>query len=147
MIRPLARAAVLAGLAAMLASAGARADCRGLQVAEPWIRSAPPGAMALAAYAELRNTGPAPLTISGLAAADFERAELHRNLIDNGVARMRAVPRLTLAPGEALTLAPGGYHLMLLRPRRALAAGAASRIEFLCDDDRSAVTFVLRSPD
>ena len=36
---------------------------------------------------------------------------------------MRAVPELPVAPGEPVTLAPGGYHIMLVGLKQALKEG------------------------
>ena len=45
--------------------------------------------------------------------------------MDNQIMRMRALPDgLALPAGQAVPLAPGGHHLMLMRPRQALPAGS-----------------------
>lgn len=52
-----------------------------------------------------------------------ERLELHSMAMDDGVMRMREVPAIDLPAGEAVKLAPGGLHLMLINPRQAVNAG------------------------
>jgi copper(I)-binding protein len=42
---------------------------------------------------------------------------------DNGVMRMRRLPRLELPAGETVRLAPGGDHIMLLDIKRPLRVG------------------------
>jgi copper(I)-binding protein len=46
------------------------------------------------------------------------KEELHVTRNKNGVVQMRALPALPREPGETLTLAPGGYHVMLLDLKR-----------------------------
>ena len=106
--------------------------CPGLEVKDAWIREAPPGAMMLAAYARLRNTGRQPLSIDGAGSKAFGEVSLHRTTVENGVDHMTPVPTLTLDPGSTQALAPGGYHLMLMQPARTLATGDKVRIRLSC---------------
>jgi hypothetical protein len=99
-----------------------------LEIAHAWIRTAPPGAMMQAGYAILRNSGDAPLVISGAHSEDFGDVSLHQTLEENGVERMRALGEVTLAPGARLVFAPGGRHLMLMQPRRELKSGDRVKI-------------------
>lgn len=66
--------------------------------------------------------------------ADFERVEIHEMKLDQGVMRMRKLPGLTVPAGGQMSLLPGGNHLMLFGPRRALAAGDKVSIEFVLSD-------------
>jgi copper(I)-binding protein len=109
-------------LLALLHSLIAAADS-GLVVTEPWIREAPPGAGVLAAYMVISNQGADTATISAIDSPDFERIEVHRTLVENGVARMVAVESLQIAAAERLALEPGGIHLMLYHPKRPLREG------------------------
>lgn len=94
-----------------------------LQVEKAWIRTPPPGVPALAGYAEFVNTGSRPLVVGTLASASFAAVELHETVEVNGMSRMRAVPKLTLAPGERVALTPGGKHLMLMHPKGVVKRG------------------------
>jgi copper(I)-binding protein len=112
-------------LPALSAHAGAQ-----LRVEQAWIRTAPPGAMAMAGYAVLRNVGDAPAVVKGASSDAFASASLHETVESDGVARMRAVDALTVTPGASVALAPGGKHLMLMHPGHALVAGAKVTIRF-----------------
>jgi copper(I)-binding protein len=103
-------------------AAPAQAD-DGLQVTGPWIREAPPGASVLAGYLTLSNTTDTALVIESISSPAFEAVEIHRSWVEDGIARMQAVPGLTIPAAGSFSLAPGGYHLMLLRPVRSLTAG------------------------
>jgi len=49
--------------------------------------------------------------------------ELHTMKMEEGVMKMRAVPRIELPAGQAVKLAPGGYHVMLLDLKQQLKPG------------------------
>jgi periplasmic copper chaperone A len=133
-------AAVLAlGLSA---PAGA---CPGLEVEEPWIREAPPGAMMTAAYARLRNAGDRLLRIDGGFAANFASAELHRSIVENGISRMVHGEPLELLPGATGALAPGSWHLMLLRPSRPLKAGEQVAVALKCGRQAKEFVFTVKA--
>ena len=133
-------------IALLMLAGSAIAQAAGrLEVTGGWIRTPPPNAMMLAAYGTLRNAGDVPLIFSGADSADFADVSLHETIEQNGIERMRALGRIVLAPGETLTLAPGGRHLMLMQPRRALHAGDAVEIRFITETSGSVVAkFVVR---
>ncbi len=91
-----------------------------LAVAEAWIREAPPGSTVLAGYLRLDNPGDEALVVDTFRSQDFERIELHRTVVEGGVARMLPVERLEIPPGGSVSLEPGGMHLMLFNPARPL---------------------------
>ena len=95
----------------------------GLQVSEPWVREAPPTSRVLAGYLTLVNTGDNTVTVTAISSPDFKNAEIHRTVIEAGVARMLPVKQLEVPAGGQLMLEPGGHHLMLFDPLRTLTAG------------------------
>ncbi len=103
-------------------------------VSDAWLREAPPGAPALAGYLALHNGGSRPRTLVAVESVDFGQAMLHRSVMAGGVARMEHLPRLTLAPGETVRMAPGGLHLMLMHPRRPLHRGDCIRLTLHFED-------------
>jgi hypothetical protein len=92
-------------------------------VADAWIREAPPSAKVLAAYMVITNTGKVPVQLSGVDSRDFASVEVHQSIMHNGKMRMMALESLAIAPGKSVVLEPGGYHLMLIGPRKKLQAG------------------------
>ncbi len=94
-----------------------------LQVTDPWIREAPPGATVLAGYLTLSNTTDSPLVIETVSSPDFQAVEIHRSWVEGGIARMQPVSELTIPAAGSIELAPGSYHLMLFRPVQPLTAG------------------------
>ena len=94
-----------------------------LEVREAWIREAPPAASVLAAYMAIRNTGKADAVITAVASPDFDHTELHRSVVESGIARMVRINELEIAAGETISLDPGGIHMMLIGPLRPLHDG------------------------
>ena len=98
-------------------------------VRDAWVREAPPGAAVLAAYLTLENTGTKQDKLVAVRCPDFDKIEIHATEIRSGVAHMIALDALPIPPQAVVKLAPGGYHLMLHHPRRALAAGMSIKLE------------------
>ena len=57
------------------------------------------------------------------ASPEAARAELHTSTMDGGVAKMRPLAAIEVAPGEPTVLEPGGPHVMLVGLGKKLAAG------------------------
>jgi copper(I)-binding protein len=94
-----------------------------VHVEAPWIREAPPTSTVLAAYMVLKNEGEAPLTITRIDSPDFRNSQIHRTVVEDGIAKMLPVEKLQLPVHGSVTLEPGGLHLMLLDPQRRLLEG------------------------
>lgn len=110
-----------------------------LTVGAPRLLLPPPGADNAAAYMELRNQGADALTLERYASPHYERVELHDMVHgDDGMMRMRRIESLRIEPGESVSLAPHGRHLMLMAPRERPQAGesVALRITYLIGEER-----------
>lgn len=118
-------------LFAVLLATATGAQAAGLAIDDPWIRAAPPGADVLAGYATLRNGADADITITGARSADFARVELHEMTMDGGMMRMRPLSGIAIPARRSVALAPGGTHLMLVEPKRALKLGDVVDLELL----------------
>lgn len=119
-----------------LCASGAAAAAGTLAVEQAWIRAAPPGVPMLAGYADLRNTGDAPLRISAVESAAFGSVSLHETTVVDGVSRMRELPGLAIDAGASVRLEPGGKHLMLMEPRQPVDARAPISLRFVLEDGR-----------
>lgn len=86
-----------------------------------WVRAMPPGSMMTAGFGRMVNNGDVPIQISAISSPQFGDVSLHRTVLEEGVSRMKEVHDLGIAPGSELELAPGGYHLMLMKPTGDLA--------------------------
>lgn len=69
-----------------------------------------------AGYLSLSNNTNAPLTITRVSSPEFGSVEMHESTVEDGVARMRAMPALHIPAHGTVTLERGGKHLMLMNP-------------------------------
>jgi len=106
-----------------LVSAAALADPVGIRVEHVWSRAMPAGATGVV-YLTVTNHG-APDTLTGVATPVAASAGLHETTDKDGVMKMRPVASLVVTPGKPVTLAPGGYHIMLVGLKQALVAGTS----------------------
>lgn len=102
-------------------------------VVAPWVRAAPPTATVMAGYLRL-EAGARAVTVAAAECAGFDRTELHETRVVDGVATMRQLDGLDLAPGASRVLEPGGMHLMLMGPERIPPAGESVRCALLLAD-------------
>ncbi|WP_095590212.1 copper chaperone PCu(A)C [Actibacterium ureilyticum] len=109
--------------AALLAVCPGLAWAGDLTVSDPVVPLAPPGLMAHSAYMTLTNAGDVPRTLVGVAADGYAMAHIHRSDDSGGVATMSAVDAIAIAPGQSVTFAPGGLHVMLMHPAAPQAEG------------------------
>jgi copper(I)-binding protein len=136
----LAAAAAVLVLSASAQAAAYRAG--GLEITQPWSRPAAAGTNG-AGFMTVTNTGKTADTLKAVETPAARRAEIHQTSMAGGVMSMKRLDAgLPLGPGESVTFAPGGYHLMLVGLTKAsktgdkipatlvFASGARIRIEF-----------------
>lgn len=95
----------------------------GVSVRDAWVRETPPGMTMMAGYMELRNDTSQPQVLVAASSSGFETVMIHRTIVKDGMAGMVHASQIELRPDTSLTFAPGGYHLMLMNPKRTLHAG------------------------
>ena len=123
------RPLLLAALALALPAASAfaqHAETRAgdLVITQPWSRAAGQGGQG-AGFLTIANRGTAPDRLVSASSPAAGRLELHTHVRDGDVMRMRAVPAIDIAPGQVVTLQPGGMHLMLIGLTQPLRQGEA----------------------
>ncbi len=94
-----------------------------LRVGHPWTRATPPGAKVAAGYLSVRNSGKLPERILGASSPAAERVELHIQVREGDVLKMREVQSVEVPPGQSRMLRPGSLHLMLVNLRKPLVRG------------------------
>jgi len=99
----------------------------------------------LAGFAELVNSGPAPVIIDRADSPNFKHVMLHESRLENGLARMVPHATLVVPAGGRLSLAPGGLHLMLHEPQQAPAAGQKLPVILHCGGSEVSAEFEIRS--
>lgn len=110
-------------IAAMLLTAVNLASAQSISVEDAQIRQPMPGRTVTAGYLTLQNNTASEQQLIGASSASFARAELHQHSHRDGMMRMEQVDKITLPANGAVTLAPGGLHLMLFDPVSPLQAG------------------------
>jgi copper(I)-binding protein len=95
----------------------------GVFVRDAWIRETPPGMIMMAGYMALRNNTSRSQVLVAASSPGFATVMMHRTIVKDGMARMVHASQIELAPNASLIFAPGGYHLMLMNPKRTLRAG------------------------
>jgi copper(I)-binding protein len=121
-------------LALLLMLAGCSKPTQPPFVENPWVREPPAGVTMLAGYLVLHNPGSADLTVTGATSPDFSAVEFHNSLLQDGMTRMRQEDSLVIPAGGSVEFEPGARHLMLMSPRRDLAAGDQVLIELQFSD-------------
>jgi periplasmic copper chaperone A len=95
-----------------------------IEIANPWTRATPKGASVAGAYLTITNKGSAPDRLVGGSTAVAGRFEVHRMVMDQGVAKMRPIEGgLEIKPGETVELKPGSFHVMLNGLKQPLTKG------------------------
>jgi copper(I)-binding protein len=106
---------------ALLALSASAANAADLDVKTPWVRGTVAGQKATGAFMELSS--PAGATIVGASSPVAGVTEIHEMKMDGGTMKMRAIPRLDVPAGKPVSLAPGGYHVMLMDLKQQLKKG------------------------
>lgn len=90
-------------------------------VKEAWVRGTTPAQKATGAFLELSSSDEAVLVSVSSPLAGV--VEIHTTKMENGVMKMRSVPRLDLPAGQVVKLQPGGNHVMLMGLRQQMKKG------------------------
>ena len=103
--------------------------CSAASAAEPvmvhdaWVRSAPPNAKALGAFMSIVNVTDKPVALIAASSRLFGKVELHKSEMHGDMMKMVRQKRIVVPAGGSLTLKPGSYHVMLMKPKRVPEAG------------------------
>lgn len=114
-MRSLPRLAVLVALALASVPAAAHDYSAGdLKIDHPWARATPGAITTGAVYLSVTATGSAPDRLVAAATPRAAKAELHTQMMDGDVMKMRALSAIEINPGEPAVLKPGSLHIMLV---------------------------------
>ncbi|QZA82395.1 copper chaperone PCu(A)C [Deefgea piscis] len=93
-----------------------------MSVDQVWTRATPPQAANAGVFMTI-NSKAADQLLS--ASSDLaSKTEIHEMKMSDGVMKMRQMTAgLPIASNQTLTLAPGGYHIMLIGLKKGLVAG------------------------
>jgi copper(I)-binding protein len=95
-----------------------------LEIGHPWSRATPSTAPTGAGYLSVKNTGATPDRLVSVSSPAAGAVQVHDMKMDGSVMRMRELESpLEIKPGETVTLAPGGMHLMMMGLKEPLKQG------------------------
>lgn len=133
-------------LAAALFALAAGSAFAQTTVKDAWVRGTVPQQQASGLFAEITSAkGGRLVAVSSPVAAVVE---IHEMAMEGNVMKMRALPDgLPLPAGKTVTLAPGGYHVMLMGLKQQLKAGDKVPFTLTVEDaDKTRETIKIEAP-
>jgi copper(I)-binding protein len=128
------------------ASAGAL-WAQAIEVREAIVRMVPPGQSVSAAFMTLHNHDSRDRVLVSARSEVADSVELHNHVMQDGLMKMRRVDAVTLPAGGAVSLKPGGLHIMLIGLRRTLQLGQMVQIDlYFADGERLTLTASVQMP-
>jgi len=120
------------------AASGSVSDC--------WVRLLP-GNLPSGAYFDVTNPGNTPLELKGVKSDAFGMAMLHRTENNGSTSTMHMVASATVPANGTLKFAPGGYHVMLEKPKQPLKVGSTIDLTFTFGDgEKTTAQCAVKSP-
>lgn len=111
-----------------------------VKISNHWVRASHPGQSVGAAYMTFESRKEVKLT--HVTASMTKAVEVHEMKMVNDIMKMRQLESLTLHKGEAVTLKPGGLHLMLFDLTKPLEAGEKISFELCFEDKAGDITII-----
>ncbi len=117
-------------------------------VKNAWIREAPPVAKVMAGFMSISNPADKAAVLLGAESPLFEKVELHRSTMENGVAGMEQQEKMEIPARGEVDFSPGGFHLMLINPKQLLKVGDTVAVTMKFAGGKSVpVVFTIRPMD
>jgi periplasmic copper chaperone A len=80
-------------------------------------------AKSAAGYVTISNEGETPEELVGVRSPFAASTTLHTTIFEDGIAKMRPVIGVPIAPGDVINLEPGGMHVMFMGLTSTVAEG------------------------
>lgn len=94
-----------------------------LDIDDAWVAEAPPVAPVMGGYMKIENETDKLISITSASCPDFEKVEIHEMSMSGGMMKMRQIEKLDVPANGKVELQPGGYHLMLIKPKQPFKKG------------------------
>jgi len=95
-----------------------------ISIEKPFSRATPAGSKVGAGYMEITNKGAVADRLVSVSSPAAGKVEIHEMSMQGTVMKMRELAGgLPIAAGKTVSLAPGGYHLMLMDLKASLKQG------------------------
>lgn len=92
-------------------------------VKEAWIRGVPPSAKSTAAFMTIQNTGSVEMIINSADSEVAEIVQIHTMEQVGEVMKMKELSELRVPANGQISLAPKGYHIMLIGLLKPISEG------------------------
>lgn len=92
-----------------------------VKVDNPWVRATAPGQKVAGGFMTL--TADADMVLVGGTSPASKHIELHFMRMENGVMEMRELKEIPLPKGKAVSLEPGGLHVMFIGLKNPIREG------------------------
>ncbi|MBU0918022.1 MAG: copper chaperone PCu(A)C [Gammaproteobacteria bacterium] len=109
-------------------------------VSDAWVRATVPGQQATGMFANL--TAKQDSKLVGGSSPVAGTVEVHEMKMEGDVMKMRAVASLPLPAGQAVSLKPGSYHIMLMGLKKPLPDGSTVPIKLVVEDAQKKQTTI-----
>lgn len=116
---------------------GMQHDMETISIHNPWVRSAPPNAPALGAFMEISNHSDNDIKLLSANAHDYKRLELHKTVFQGGMMKMMKQDFMPIPAHGKLTLKPGSWHIMMIKPKEVPKEGDSVTIKLVFDNGLS----------
>jgi periplasmic copper chaperone A len=108
-----------------------------VQISDAWMRALPAPSPS-GGYFTLKNTGTAPIVLTGASSSACGMLMMHQSMNMDGMSKMEDVANVPVAVGGTVKFAPGGYHLMCMDPTPAMKPGGTVTITLQFSDKTTA---------
>jgi copper(I)-binding protein len=127
-------------------SAALAAGANAITVKDAWVRWLPNNLPA-AGYVTLVNASDKPVDLVDISSNDYGDAMLHQTVSNGSTQKMVMVDKLTVPAHGQVTIAPGGYHVMLEDAKHKVAPGDTVHLTLKFSDGETLDTpFAVKSP-
>lgn len=122
----------------------APASAQTFNITDAWFRALP-GKLPAGGYFNVHNATRGDLAILGAQSEGCSTVMVHRSSNAGGMSRMEMVDKVDVRAGDKVSFAPGGLHLMCMRPTALMKIGGKVPVVLhLSDGTRVAATFAVR---
>jgi periplasmic copper chaperone A len=121
--------AAACGFSSTTSAAPPRYQLGALIIGHPWSRPTAAGMPMGVAYLSITNNGKDPDVLLAASTPAAAQVEIHQTTIAQGMARMRPLGQVPIAPGATVNIEPGGIHLMLVDLKAPLELGRSVPLE------------------
>jgi copper(I)-binding protein len=118
---------------------------KGVSVDTPYVREVPPGQMISASFMTLKNDSDKEIALIKASSDVAKTVELHEHVHEDGMMKMRQVPKIVIPANGTTELKPGGYHIMLIGLQRKIKAGDKIELNLEFDNgDKETITATVK---